>query len=128
MNTVQKNNTITKKQVQEILEKNQGKLRISDKNLKKLVKSMRSNTISRQMRKVFYQECLKKIEREEEPRGGKFKHLTLEDRISIEIFVNVNMKMYKILNLKMYNFVQNNFNFYYHHLVKICLLIYMNYH
>ena len=85
MNTVQKNNTITKKQVQEILEKNQGKLRISDKNLKKLVKSMRSNTISRQMRKVFYQECLKKIEREEEPRGGKFKHLTLEDRISIEI-------------------------------------------
>ena len=37
MNTVQKNNTITKKQVQEILEKNQGKLRISDKNLKKLV-------------------------------------------------------------------------------------------
>ena len=44
MNTVQKNNTITKKQVQEILEKNQGKLRISDKNLKKLVKSMRSNT------------------------------------------------------------------------------------
>lgn len=34
MNTVQKNNTITKKQVQEILEKNQGKLRISDKNLK----------------------------------------------------------------------------------------------
>ena len=60
MNTVQKNNTITKKQVQEILEKNQGKLRISDKNLKKLVKSMRSNTISRQMRKVFYQECLKK--------------------------------------------------------------------
>ena len=65
MNTVQKNNTITKKQVQEILEKNQGKLRISDKNLKKLVKSMRSNTISRQMRKVFYQECLKKIERED---------------------------------------------------------------
>ena len=78
MNTVQKNNTITKKQVQELLENNQEKLRISDKNLKKLVKSMRSNTISKQMRKVFYQECLKKIEREEEPRGGKFKHLTRE--------------------------------------------------
>lgn len=85
MNTVQKNNTITKKQVQELLENKQEKLRISDKNLRKLVKSMRSNTISCQMRKVFYQECLKKIEREEEPRGGKFKHLTLEDRISIEI-------------------------------------------
>ena len=38
MKTVQKNNTITKKQVQELLENNQEKLRISDKNLKKLVK------------------------------------------------------------------------------------------
>ena len=66
MNTVQKNNTITKKQVQELLENNQEKLKLSDKNLKKLLKSMRSHTISRQMRKVFYQECLKKIERKEE--------------------------------------------------------------
>ena len=84
MNTVQKNNTITKKQVQEILENNQKKLGLSDKNLKKLIKSMRSNTIGRQMRKVFYQECLKKIERNKEEKG-KFKHLTPEDRISIEI-------------------------------------------
>lgn len=85
MNTVQKNNTITKKQVQEILENNQKKLGLSDKNLKKLIKSMRSHTISRQMRKVFYQECLKKIERNKEEQKGKFKHLTQEDRISIEI-------------------------------------------
>lgn len=46
---------------------------------------MRSHTVSRQMRKMFYQECLKKIERNEEEKTGKFKHLTLEDRISIEI-------------------------------------------
>lgn len=85
MNTVQKNNSITKKQVQELLENNQGKLGLSDKNLKKLMKAMRSNTISRQMRKIFYQECLKKIERNEEKIIGKFKHLTLEDRIGIEI-------------------------------------------
>ena len=85
MNTVQKNNNITKKQVQELLENNQKKLGISDKNLRKLIKSMRSHTISRQMRKVFYQECLKKIERNEEEQEGKFKHLTPEDRISIEI-------------------------------------------
>lgn len=39
---------------------------------------MRSNSISRQMRKVFYQECLKKIERNEENQKGKFKHLVLE--------------------------------------------------
>ena len=61
MNTVQKNNNITRKQVQELLEENQEKLGLSDKNLKKLIKSMRSHTISRQMRKIFYQECLKKI-------------------------------------------------------------------
>lgn len=85
MNTVQKNNNITKKQVQELLENNQKKLGLSDKNIKKLIKSMRSHTISRQMRKVFYQECLKKIERNEEKQNGKFKHLTQEDRISIEI-------------------------------------------
>lgn len=85
MNTVQKNNTITKKQVQEILENNQKKLGLSNKNLKKLIKSMRSNTISIQMRKVFYQECLKKIERNKEEQKGKFNHLTQEDRISIEI-------------------------------------------
>ena len=85
MNTVQKNNNITKKQVQELLENNQKKLGLSDKNLRKLIKSMRSHTISRQMRKIFYQECLKKIERNEEEQEGKFKHLTPEDRISIEI-------------------------------------------
>lgn len=50
MNTVQKNNNITKKQVQELLENNQKKLGLSDKNLRKLIKSMRSHTISRQMR------------------------------------------------------------------------------
>ena len=85
MNTVQKNNNITKKQVQELLEVNQEKLGLSDKNLKKLIKSMKSHTISRQMRKIFYQECLKKIERKEDIINGKFKHLTVEERISIEI-------------------------------------------
>lgn len=92
MNTVQKNNNITKKQVQELLEINQKKLGLSDKNLRKLIKSMRSHTISRQMRKVFYQECLKKIERNEEEPKGKFKHLTLEDRISIEILHTAGFK------------------------------------
>lgn len=85
MNTVQKNNSITKKEVQELLENNQEKLGLSDKNLKKLIKSMRSHTISRQMRKAFYQECLKKIERNKKEIQGDFKHLNLEDRISIEI-------------------------------------------
>lgn len=85
MNTVQKNNNITKSQMQELLENNQEKLGLSEKNLRKLIKSVRSHGISRQMRKVFYQECLKKIERNEEKQEGKFKHLIKEDRISIEI-------------------------------------------
>ena len=85
MNTVQKNNNITKSQVQELLENNQEKLGLSDKNLKKLIKSVRSHGISKQMRKIFYQECLKKIERNEASLKGRFKHLTPEDRISIEI-------------------------------------------
>ena len=38
MNTVQKNNNITKKQVQELLEKNQEKLGLNDKNLRKINK------------------------------------------------------------------------------------------
>lgn len=85
MNTVQKNNNTTKKQVQELLENNQEKLGLSDKNLKKLIKAMRSHTISRQMRKIFYQECIKKIERDKRKIVGKFRHLIQEDRISIEI-------------------------------------------
>lgn len=92
MNTVQKNNNITKKQVQELLEKNQEKLELNDKNLRKLIKSMRSNTISRQMRKIFYQECLKKIERKQEPIECQFKHLIFEERISIEILHTAGFK------------------------------------
>lgn len=92
MNIVQKNNNITKKQVQELLENNQEKLNIEDKNLKKLLKSVKSNTISRQMRKIFYYECLKKIERNEKPVEGLFKHLTKEERISIEILHTAGFK------------------------------------
>lgn len=92
MNTVQKNNSITRKQVQELLEENQEKLELSDKNIKKLIKSMRSHTISKEMRKVFYQECLKKIERKEETAKEKFKHLTMEERISIEILHTAGFK------------------------------------
>lgn len=92
MNIVKKNNNITKKQVQELLEKNQEKLNLSDKSLKKLLKSIRSNTISRQMRKVFYYECLKKIERKEKPVEGLFEHITKEERISIEILHTAGFK------------------------------------
>ena len=54
MNTVQKNNSITMKQVQELLEDNKEKLGLTDKNLKKLIKIVRGKKIGKQMRKVFY--------------------------------------------------------------------------
>lgn len=92
MDTVQKYNTITRKQVQELLEKNQEKLGLNDKNIKKLIKSMRSHTISKQMRKIFYKECLKKIERNRIQVEGEFKHLTFEERISIEILHTAGFK------------------------------------
>lgn len=92
MNTVHKNNNITKKEVQELLEKNQEKLGVNEKELKKLIKSLKSHRISRQMRKIFYQECLKKIERNEESVEGEFKHLTFEERISIEILHTAGFK------------------------------------
>ena len=92
MSTVQKNNNITKREVQELLEKKQEKLGLNDKNLKKLIKSMKSHTISRQMRKIFYQECLKKIERAEASIEGEFRHITFEERISIEILHTAGFK------------------------------------
>ena len=84
MSTVKKNNNITKKMVQELLEKNQEKLEITDKNLKKLIKAMRSNEITREMRGIFYQEVLKRIGNKK-VNTGKYYRLTKEDRISIEV-------------------------------------------
>ena len=44
------------------------------------------------MRKIFYPECLKKIERNTTQAEGKFKHLTFEERISIEILHTAGFK------------------------------------
>ena len=85
MATVQKNNNITKNMAQELLEENQEKLELNDKDLKKLIKSMRNRQISKQMRKIFYQEILKKLESYDAKHKGKFQHLTKADRITIEI-------------------------------------------
>lgn len=88
MNTVQKNNNITKKMVQELLEKNQEKLRINDKDLKKIIKSIKcryTHGISKEMRGIFYQEVLKRIENKKEEASSKYYRITEEDRISIEV-------------------------------------------
>ncbi len=85
MNTVQKKNNITKKQVQELLEKNKEKLGFEEKNFKKILKSMKSNTITRNMRSIFYKECIKKISSEKIEIDGSFRQLVFEERVSIEI-------------------------------------------
>jgi len=85
MNTVQKNNIITKRKVQELLENKQKELNISNKNLKKLIKSMRSNQISRKMRDIFYGECIKRIENKVTIKEEKYPRLTFADRITIEV-------------------------------------------
>lgn len=83
MNTVQKNNNITFKQIQELLEENREKLQISETKFKKLLKGLRKKSVTRQMRKVFYQECLKRLSGNKVSKKGK--HLTINDRICIEI-------------------------------------------
>jgi len=88
MSTVQKNNNITKKMIQELLEENQEKLGITDKNLKKLIKAIKSrntNGVSKEMRGIFYQEILKRIESKKDTNGSKYYRLTKEDRITVEI-------------------------------------------
>lgn len=92
MATVQKNNTITRRKVQELLENKQKELGINDKNLKKLIKSMRSNQISRQMREIFYQECIKRIESKDVIKESKYSRLTFADRITIEVLYGARFK------------------------------------
>ena len=48
MNTVQKNNTITKNEFQVFLEKNQKKLGFSDENLKNIIKGLRKKKITKE--------------------------------------------------------------------------------
>jgi hypothetical protein len=83
MNTVQKNNTITRKHIQEFLKLNADKLGFSDENLKKIVKVINKRTTTPEKVRLFYSECIKKINNFQGDRKGK--HLTLEERTTIEI-------------------------------------------
>lgn len=85
MKTVQKNNTITMKQLQEYIEKNMEKLGLTEESAKKIIKSMRSKYVNREMRNIFYQECVKRVNCKKKPSKGKYKHLTKEERVTIEI-------------------------------------------
>lgn len=85
MKTVQKNNTITIKKLQQYIEKNIEKLGLTEDSTKKIIKAMRSKYVNRQMRSIFYQECLKKVEKVKKEPQGKYNRLNKSERVSIEI-------------------------------------------
>lgn len=85
MNTVQKNNIITIKKIQQFIEKNIEKLGITKESAKKIIKSMKSKYINCEMRNVFYQECVKRVNTKRCKANKKYSHLTQAERITIEI-------------------------------------------
>lgn len=85
MKTVQKNNTITMKKLQHFIEKNIEKLGITEKGGQKIIKAMRSKYVNKEMRNIFYQECVKRTERVRKEIKGNYDRLKKEDRVSIEI-------------------------------------------
>lgn len=85
MKTVQKNINITIKKLQQYIEKNIGKLGLTEDNAKKIIKSMKSKYVNREMRNIFYQECVKRVNSKEKEEKGKYNQLTKEERVTIEI-------------------------------------------
>ena len=85
MKTVQKNSTITMKKLQQYIEKNIGKLGLTEDSAKKIIKAMRSKYVNREMRTIFYQECLKRVEGERKEPQRKYNRLNKSERVSIEI-------------------------------------------
>ena len=85
MKTVQKNNNITIKKLQQYMEKNIDKLGIREEDARKLIKSMKSKYVSREMRNIFYQECVKRVNSRKIETNGKYNQLSKEERTTIEI-------------------------------------------
>lgn len=85
MKTVQKNNNITIKKLQQFIEKNNEKLGLNEERAKKIIKAMKSKYVSREMRNIFYQECLKLANSNRLKNKETYTHLTVEERTTIEI-------------------------------------------
>lgn len=85
MKTVHKYDNINIKGIQEFIQKNCKKLRITEENIKKIMKSLKSKYVSREMRKIFFQECLKCIDIKLFKKNGSYTHLTSDERVTIEI-------------------------------------------
>lgn len=89
MKTVPKNNTITMKKLQQYVEKNVEKLGLTEENAKRIIKSMKSKYVRREMRNIFYQECIKKVNEKSKEKSGKYSQMGYGERITIEILYNV---------------------------------------
>jgi len=85
MKTVQKNNIITIKKLQQYVERNIEKLGLTEDSTNKIIKAMRSKYVNREMRTIFYQECLKRAERVKKEPQSKYNRLNKSERVSIEI-------------------------------------------
>lgn len=82
MNTVQNNCNITKSKLQAFIKENSKKLGISDKYVEKIIKYIKLRKCTKEKVKIFFAECLKKINGQKSIKG---KHLTEEERITIEV-------------------------------------------
>lgn len=92
MKTVQKNNTITMKKLQQYIEKNVEKLVLTEENAKRIIKSLKSKYVNREMRNIFYQECIKKANEQSKEKNGKYSQIKYGERITIEILYSAGFK------------------------------------
>ena len=85
MKTVHTHDNINIKGIQEFIEKNCKKLGITEENAKKIIKSLKSKYVNREMRRIFFQECLKRMNNKHSEENGSYSHLSNEERVTIEI-------------------------------------------
>lgn len=85
MKTVHTHDNINIKGIQEFIQKNYKKLGITEENTEKIMKSLKSKYVNREMRRIFFQECLKRMSNKHSEENGSYTHLTNEERVTIEI-------------------------------------------
>jgi len=88
MNTVQKNNNITKAELQGFVEKNYKEIGLSEKNKEKLKKYINLKKCTKEKRNLLYSQLKKIIQIEKSKKG---KHITSKERVIIEILFNAGL-------------------------------------
>ena len=98
MSTVCKKNNISKKEIQEIIEKNYKVLKIPEEKVKRVVKAARSNFVSKEMR-IILGNLLERMIVTNFERSEKGQHLTRDERIIIQVLKDVKFSNNFIANL-----------------------------